>query len=63
MMIVMRHTTVMDGKTADGPVLFPQPAAALLIGEAPEAKHAAFVGHVRGLPLAFIAKTGPYEGA
>lgn len=61
MMVVMRHTAVLDGKTADGPVLFPQPAVAMLIGEQPEAKHAAFIGRVRGLALAFIAKSGPYE--
>lgn len=62
MMIVMRHTTVVTGKDEHGePADMPLSASSLLIGEEPEAKHAKFLGFVRGMSLAFIAKTGPYE--
>lgn len=48
-MIVYRATSVAEGMGPQGQEALPLPVVAMIIGEQPEAKHARFLGIVRGL--------------
>ncbi len=60
-MIVFKATAVFTGKGSDGPQDMILQTVATIIGAKPEAQHARFLGYVRAVSLAFIAKSGPYE--
>ena len=62
MMIVCPTTAVLEVQTSNGPALNPRKSVAMIFGEAPEAKHARFVGLVRGLHIHFLANRQPEGG-
>ncbi len=62
MMIVMPMTAVITGKSEQGPEVVPLTATAMIFGK-PEARHARFLGYVRGLHEDFTNGLGATDGS